>query len=108
MATPRVEDSLFLPIWPKLNGPKLWIEVAGLTHTGMMDMPTLLHATGLDTEIPTDLLGTIDPAEWVRIMAAYAAEWLNGAFSGKVGGPLLEGQEPDRFSEVSVVRKENF
>jgi hypothetical protein len=43
-----------------------------------------------------------------RILAAYTIVWINGAFTGKVGGPLLQGQEPSGFPEVSVVTKSNL
>jgi len=95
-------------LWQELKGPKLWIEVASLSHEGMLDIPTLLQAAGQDTGVLADLLGTIAPANSVRILTAYATEWMNGAFAGEVGGSLLQGQEPDRFPEVSTVRKDNF
>jgi pimeloyl-ACP methyl ester carboxylesterase len=108
VATERVEDRRFLAIWPELKGPKLWIKIAGLVHEGMLDLPTLLHAAGQDTGVLANMFGTTAPSEWVSIMTAYATEWMNGAFAGEVGGSLLQGQEPDRFPEVSTVRKDNF
>jgi pimeloyl-ACP methyl ester carboxylesterase len=108
LATDREEDPRFLKIWPELNGPKLWIKVANLSHEAMLDLPTLLQAAGQYTGALADLFGTTAPAEWVRIVTAYATEWMNGTFAGEMGGPLLEGQEPDRFPEVSIVRKDNF
>ncbi|KAH7110133.1 PAF acetylhydrolase family protein [Dendryphion nanum] len=108
VATERDDDPRWLAIWPELKGPKLWILVAGLSHEGMLDLPTLFQAAGQDIGGLADMLGTIAPAEWVRILTAYATEWMNGAFAGKVGGTLLLGQEPDRFPEVSTVSKDNF
>jgi dienelactone hydrolase len=99
----------FTAIWPKFNGPKLWIEVANLVHEGMTDLPTLLQAAGQNTTgFLTDWLGTIAPNQSVRILTAYATEWMKCTFAGKVGGPLLEGQESYKFPEVSIVRRGNF
>jgi pimeloyl-ACP methyl ester carboxylesterase len=108
VATEREDDPRFLTIWPELKGPKLWVKVANLSHEAMLDVPTLLQAAGQDTGDLADLFGTTAADEWVRIVTAYATEWMNGAFAGEVGGSLLQGEEPDRFPEVSVVRKENF
>jgi hypothetical protein len=33
---------------------------------------------------------------------------MKGAFAGKVGGPLLEGEEKEKFPDVSTVMKGNF
>ncbi|KAF2877922.1 PAF acetylhydrolase [Massariosphaeria phaeospora] len=104
VATERDDDPRFLAIWPELTGPKLWIKIANLAHEGMLDIPTMLQAAGQYTGELAELFGTTAPSEWVRIMTAYATEWMEGAFAG----PLLQGREPDRFPEVSVVRKGNF
>jgi dienelactone hydrolase len=99
----------FTAIWPKLNGPKLWIEVGNLVHEGMTDLPTLFQAAGQNTTgFLTDLLGTVAPKQSVRILTAYATEWMKGSLAGEVGGPLLEGQESEKFPEVFTVRKGNF
>jgi dienelactone hydrolase len=108
VATERPDDPRFLATWPALKGPKLWIKVAGLLHPGMMDIGTLLQAARQDPSELADALGTIPPAESVRILTAYAVEWAKGAFADEVGGALLQGQEPDRFPEVETVRKDNF
>jgi dienelactone hydrolase len=94
-------------LWERLHGPKLWIKVARLSHEGMLDVPTLLQAAGKGGEL-ADLLGSMAPDESVRILMAYATEWMKGVFVGKVGGALLQGREPGRFSDVSIVRRENF
>jgi dienelactone hydrolase len=108
VATEREDDPRFLKLWPQLQGPKQWIKVANLSHEGMMDIPTLLQAAGEDSENYVDLFGKMAPAEWMRIFTAYTTEWMNGAFAGKMGGSLLDGQEPERFPEVSIVRTDNF
>lgn len=108
VATEREDDPRMLKVWPELTGPKLWIKVADLAHEGMVDLPTMLQAAGQYTGDFADLFGSMTPDEWVRILAAYTAEWMTGAFKGEIGGPLLEGEEPDRFPEVSIVRKNNF
>jgi pimeloyl-ACP methyl ester carboxylesterase len=108
MGTKRSEPR-FTAAWPKFNGPKLWIEVANLTHEGMTDLPTLFQAAGQNTtEFLTDLLGTIAPKQSVRILTAYATEWMKRTFAGEFGEPLLEGQESAKFPEVSTIRKGNF
>ena len=99
----------FTAIWPKLNGPKLWVEIANLTHEGMTDLPTLFQAAGQNsTETSTHLLGTVMPKQSVRILTAYAIEWMKCTFAGMIRGPLLDGYESDEFPEVSIVRKGNF
>ncbi|KAF2023431.1 PAF acetylhydrolase family protein [Setomelanomma holmii] len=108
VATEHDDYPSWLAIWQELKGPKLWIKVASLLHYGMLDVPTLLQAAGQDTGYFADLLGTIAPTESVRILTEYAAEWMHGTFAGEVGGPLLQGKEPDRFPEVSTMRKDNF
>jgi dienelactone hydrolase len=108
VATKR-EEPRFMAIWPQLNGTKLWIEVANLVHEGMLDLPTLLQAAGQDTGDFADLLGTIPPTESVRILMTYTTEWMIGTFSGKLGESLLlQGKEPNRFPEVSILKKDNF
>ena len=94
--------------WPLLKGPKLWVKVANTTHQTFSDVPTLLQAAGQNTPALADLLGTIAPAEMVRILAAYTTAWMNGAFTGKEGGPLPQGQELGKSPEVSTVMKGNF
>jgi hypothetical protein len=102
------EFPLWRKIWPELRGPTLWMKVANVSHEGMTDFPTMIQAAGPGTGIPADLFGTTAPIECIRILTAYTTEWMNGAFAGKVGGPLLLGHESDRFPEVSTILKENF
>jgi dienelactone hydrolase len=101
-------DSTWDALWPQLNGPKLLLEVANITHMSLTDALVLLQAAGQDTAAFRDLLGTIAPAELVGLLVAYTTAWMEGAFTGKVGGPLLEGKEPGRFPEATVVKKSNF
>jgi len=108
MSEANVTDPSWVTLWPQLKGPKLWIEVANTTHQSFSDAPTLLQAVGQNTPALAELLGTIVPAKLMEIIVAYTKDWMNGAFMGKVGGPLLEGLEPDRFPEVSTVTKSNF
>jgi dienelactone hydrolase len=98
-------DPTWLAAWPQLKGPKLWLTVANTTHQSFTDVLTLMQAAEQDPATSASLLGSIAPAELVRILATYTTEWVNGAFIGKVGGPLLEGQEPDRFPEASIFTK---
>ena len=105
-------DPTIAPDWlaalQQLTGPKLVVHAANTTHETFSDMPTLLQAAGQNTAPFADLLGTIAPAEMVAILTAYTSAWMDGAFAGKEGGPLLDGLEPDRFPEVSILMKENF
>jgi dienelactone hydrolase len=101
-------DSSWTSRWPQLTGPKLWLTIANTTHESFIDALSLLQASGQDTAPFAGLLGTIAPAHLMRLMVAYTTEWMNGAFTGKVGGPLLQGEEPERFPEVSTVMKGNF
>jgi hypothetical protein len=101
-------DSSWPAAWPLLKGPKLWVNVASTTHETFSDVPTLLQAAGQNTAALAGLLGTIAPAEMVRILVTYTTAWMNGAFTGTEGGPLLQGQEPGKFPEVSTMMKGNF
>jgi dienelactone hydrolase len=101
-------DESWPATWPLLKGPKLWVDIANTTHETFSDVPTLLQAAGQDATELAGLLGTIAPHEMVRILVTYTTAWMKGAFAGKEGGPLLEGQKPCRFPEASVVMKENF
>jgi dienelactone hydrolase len=101
-------DPSWVAAWPQLNGPKLWVSVANTTHQSFTDALTLFQAAGQDTAAFASLLGTIAPARLVRILAAYTTAWMHGAFTDKVGGPLLEGEEQDKFPEVSIVTKSNL
>ncbi|KAF2502202.1 hypothetical protein BU16DRAFT_474360, partial [Lophium mytilinum] len=105
MSEANATDPTWVAAWPQIKGPKLWVEVANTTHESFADALTLLQAAGEDTAALAGLLGTIAPAELVRILAAYTAAWMKGAVVGKVGGPLLQGKEPGRFPEVSIVKK---
>jgi hypothetical protein len=97
-----------LATWPRLEGPKMLVYVQNTTHYTFSDMPTLLEAAGHSMEPLAELLGTIQPARMVGILAAYTTEWVDGVFKGKIGGPLLKGEEPGRFSEALTLMKENF
>ncbi|CAA9964315.1 PAF acetylhydrolase family protein [Pyrenophora teres f. maculata] len=108
MSQANSTDPTWVELWPQLKGPKLWTKVANTTHESFTDALLLLQVTGQLTPALTDFLGTIGPAQVIEIMVAYTKDWMNGAFDGKVGGPLLEGLEPDRFPEVSIVNKDNF
>lgn len=101
-------DPSWVAVWPQLKGPKLWLTVANTTHQSFSDALTLLQGAGQNMATLADFLGTIAPAEIVQILAAYTAAWMNGTFAGKIGGPLLQGEEPGRFPEVSIVTKSNY
>jgi dienelactone hydrolase len=108
MTHDNTTDPTWLAAWPQLKGAKLVIHVANTTHETFSDVPTLLQAAGLSTVPFADLLGTIAPDEMVRILTAYTTAWMNGAFTGKEGGALLQGQERGRFPEVSIMMGGNF
>lgn len=95
-------------VWPLLKGPKLWVNIANTTHESFSDVPTLLQAAGQSSAQFASILGTIAPAGMVRILVAYTTAWMEGAFAGKEGGPLLHGKEPGRFPEVSTILQGNF
>lgn len=101
-------DYSFDQVWPKFTGPKLWVNVENTTHLSFTDGPSLLQGAGLENAAFGDFVGTIEPAEMVKILVAYTTAWMKGVFKGKIGGPLLEGWEPCRFPEASTLRKENF
>jgi dienelactone hydrolase len=108
VASNRSNDASWDAAWLQQKGPNLWVKIADLFHTGFLDIGMMLMAAGKDPLSLVDLLGATAPDEVLRIVTAYIADWMRGAFSGKVGGLLLEGQEPARFPEVSIVRKDNF
>ncbi|KAJ5678056.1 PAF acetylhydrolase [Penicillium maclennaniae] len=100
-------DPTWLAAWPQLKGPKLVVHVANSTHQTFTDVATLFQAAGLSTAPFADLLGTIAPVQMVQILATYTTAWRNGAFVGKEGGAVLEGQELSKFPEVSIMMKSN-
>lgn len=100
-------DPSWVNVWPKLTGPKLWLEVEGTTHQSFSDALTLIEAAGQDTAPFADFLGTIEPSEIIEILVAYTVTWMNGVFRGHVGGGLLDGDK-DRFPEAKTVRRNNF
>ncbi|KAK3375746.1 PAF acetylhydrolase [Lasiosphaeria ovina] len=101
-------DASWLAAWPQLKGPKIVLRVANTTHQSFSDVPSLIVAAGLSTAPFADVVGAIEPAQMVRLLTAYTTAWMDGAFKGREGGPLLQGKEPGRFPEVSVLMKENF
>ena len=108
MSEANATDPTWLAAWPQLKGPKLWLTVAKTKHMSFSDALMLLQAAGQNTADFAGLLGTIASDELVQILTAYTTAWMNGAFAGKMGGPLLQGQEPDRFPDVSTFMKSNF
>lgn len=98
----------WLKAWKQMDGPKLILKVANTTHQSFSDFPTLVQADGQNPAQYADLLGTIDPAEMVDLLTTYTTAWMNGAFKGHEGGALLEGNKPDKFPAVSVLKKANF
>lgn len=100
-------DPSWTDAFPKLTGPKLWVQIANTTHETFSDAPTLLQAVGQDTTLG-GLLGGIAPPEMVKILATYTAEWMNGVFAGKIGGALLQGQDAGRLPEVLIVQKSGY
>ncbi|KAK0709382.1 PAF acetylhydrolase [Lasiosphaeria miniovina] len=101
-------DASWLAAWPQLTGPKIVLRVANTTHQSFSDVPSLIVAAGLSTAPFADVVGAIVPARMVRLLTAYTTAWMDGAFKGREAGPLLQGKEPGRFPEVSVLTKENF
>lgn len=101
-------DSTWPQAWSRLNGPKLWVNVANVTHETFSDLPTLLQASGQDSAAFASLLGTVAPTEMVKILTRYTTSWMNGVFSGKMNEPLVQGQVPKQFPEITVVRKGNL
>ncbi len=94
--------------WPRLKGPKLWVNIANTTHATFTDVPILLQAAGQDLAATADLLGAIAPTEMLRILVAYTTAWMDGVFAGKIGGPLLESHQPSKFPEATIIKTGNF
>jgi len=78
-------DASWPATWPLLKRAKLWVDIANTTHETFSDVLTLLQAAGEDTAALAGLLGTIAPAEMVRILVTYTAMWMNGVLAGKEG-----------------------
>lgn len=105
---PNSTEPNWLDAWPQIQGPILEVEVANTTHQSFFDAPTLISASGADPTLLADFVGTINAAHMLKIQVAYAVEWVRGAFSGKIGGPLLEGKEHDKYPEVTVIERRGF
>jgi dienelactone hydrolase len=108
VSSDRESEATWETAWLQFKGPKLWTKIAGLKHVGFIELKTMLKATGQDTQMLAEILGTIGPDELNNILAAYTVEWMKGVFADKVGGPLLEGKEPDRFPAVSILKKDGY
>lgn len=92
--------------WPRLDGPKRIVRVADTTHETFSDVATLLAAAGEDARPWAELLGTIAPAEMVRVLTAYTSAWMLGAFDGEEDPALW--REPGGFPETSVLEEGGF
>lgn len=103
-------DTTWTATWAQLGGPKMAVYVANTTHYTFSDMPTLLQAAGQSAAPFAELLGTVAPAEMLRVLTEYTVAWMKGVFAGdmKKGGSLLQELEPGRFQGVSVLMKDNF
>jgi dienelactone hydrolase len=101
-------DDSWPEAWPLLTGPKLWVDIADTKHQTFSDIPTLLESAGQDPASLGEVLGTIPPANMVKILATYTTAWMNGVFKKKIGGLLLSGDEPNPFPRVTTVRSANF
>jgi dienelactone hydrolase len=103
-------DPTWTATWERLAGPKMIVYVENTTHYTFSDVPTLLQAAGQSTEPWAELLGTIAPAEMVRVLTAYTTAWMRAVFAGNMeaGGPLLKETAPGRFPGVSILMKGNL
>jgi dienelactone hydrolase len=108
IASPRPQDASWVAAWPTLHGPKLWVEIANVTHQALLDGLSLFEAAGARGPELNMALGSIGAAQLVSILSEYTAEWMKGVFSGQVGGPLLEGERGDEFPEVKTVMRGNY
>lgn len=108
VSSERDVDASWEAAWPQFKGPKLWTKIAGLMHMGFIEVKTMLKAAGQDSNVFPELLGTIGPDELNSILTAYTTEWMKGALVGKIGGPLLEGKQPERFPAVSILEKDGY
>jgi len=94
-------------MWPQLEGPKLWVDIANATHFTFSDGPTLIQAAGEDLAPYADLLGIIAPEEMARILVNYTASWMSNSFAAESEKSWQEVKELE-FPEVSLVNEDNI
>ncbi|WP_033219207.1 alpha/beta hydrolase family protein [Kitasatospora phosalacinea] len=83
------EDSSWTDSWPRLDGWKRWLTVAGANHASFTDLPVLLDALGIPDE------GRTVPAQRaLRLTRAYVVAFFDLHLKG-VEQPLLDGPAPE-------------
>jgi hypothetical protein len=101
-------DDSWSASWPFLQGPKMIVFVNGTTHQTFSDVPSLLKSDEIDPSLLADVLGSVEPGQMVSIITGYVTAWMRGVFEGKVDGDVLEALGAKGFSEVEILRRENF
>ncbi|MFJ4677605.1 alpha/beta hydrolase family protein [Kitasatospora sp. NPDC088783] len=88
------EDPSWAESWPRLDGWKRWLTVAGTNHASFTDFPILLDALGLP-----DTGRTLPAPRALQLTRAYLTAFFDLHLKG-VAQPLLDGPTP-RNPEVS-------
>ncbi|BAJ31851.1 MULTISPECIES: esterase [Kitasatospora] len=91
---PDGEDQSWTDAWPRLDGWKRWLTVAGTNHQTFTDLPVLIDALGLP-----DPDRTLPAARAVQLTRAYVRAFFDLQLKG-VPQPLLDGPTP-RNPEVA-------
>ena len=99
-------DSSWPAAWPRLKGAKL---VGQCCERDARDLLGRAHAVAGGWAGPSapfaGLLGTIAPAEMVRILSGVYDRVDEWGVHRQGRGALLQGQEPGKFPEVSMMMK---
>lgn len=93
----RAEDTDVAGFWSHLTGWRLNVQPDGAVHTCYTDieslMPQVAKALGLSREALEEYVGTLDPAEGVRMLQAYPLAFFDRHLRGRPSR-LLDGPVP--------------
>lgn len=65
------QDETWIKIWPKLHGPRYWVQLENSAHLSFTDFQVLLPQIGLPPEEVEPLVGSIDGRRSVAVQRAY-------------------------------------
>ena len=103
--TPGAEESGVAEFWPLLHGWRLQLHAEGATHGAFCDhqwwLPQLAALTGMDDDELARWIGSLDPAQAVRIQQAYPLAFFDLHLRHR-RQRLLEGPHP-AFREMLFV-----
>ncbi|KAH8647993.1 hypothetical protein BGZ61DRAFT_548651 [Ilyonectria robusta] len=102
----RTEDATWVTFWKNLRGPKAELAVAGIVHGAFTDVPLLITALGLPTEVKaqiSSIISTIDAQQLEKVLIKTLTSFFTYAFDGKPK-PFIKAVQA--ISELSIVNSQ--